>query len=418
MGIRVLLLIFCLFPFTQIIPLPTYNQPYALLLGAAAIATGASTVGSLPDTDRRMLLLLATVGTIMFALLIAIKMPLMREVSFYLSYISPLLIIPGLYALMRSNIKLFRRILEGCILVWVAVGVIQLTIAPGFLTFLVTNNEELTTDLFASGRGAIGLAPEPTHNGFHLFIMGAVLYILGGNRFIAALSALASVLIAGSSSVVLAAFLGGLTWALLNPVKNIWIFVLAGLGGILAIAGLAIFDPESRLLRLLTLFIEDPEYLLYSDASVNSRISGAGLPLIEGYRSMFWPNGMTMESWLEVRTVLLQENRWVYGISKNGPASGFGLIILQAGIIGLAFVLYCAKRLVFDVRNYHEGTLFAACFITFLSQLYLSTPTFSLVMATLFYFQQYIAKPTSPAAGAPRVTSKRDQTSEPITAKV
>ena len=61
-------LVFCLFPYTQIIPLDTYNQPYALALSFLILILNPKAIFSLPQIDQIMLSYLAFLGVMLLLL--------------------------------------------------------------------------------------------------------------------------------------------------------------------------------------------------------------------------------------------------------------------------------------------------------------------------------------------------------------
>lgn len=384
MFIHRALLLFLIFPFTQIIPLASYNQPYSFLLSALIIAAFPSTVGAAPLADRLALIWLAFLGTAML-LLEGMQQISFREINFWLSYISPLIITMAAYRVMHLNPNLVRKALTWGILAWVGLSVLQQLINPGLLGFLVSRDPALGADIAASGRGVLSFAPEPTHHGFHMLIMATTLAVLGGPRWVVVIAVLAAIVLARSSSALAALGMGFAVWALMHPVKRSWFFI--GLVGMIGLAAVlpTLLGEEHRITRLILALQSSGKDIILEDYSVNIRVSGLVMPLVTAWESGLMPQGISLERWSEIRLDILHENPWVIDLSLAGPASGFGLILLQSGFLGLPVIVCFMHRFIRVFSGSIEGILTATVFFVFLSQLYLATPGFSLILAAIMY---------------------------------
>lgn len=378
--INILFLLFCLFPFTQIIKIDTYNQPYAILTAAILIVINPKILLNFTRTDSFILTYLAILGLVLYIFTL-INGFTARHLSYLLSYVSPLLIAGSCYAFLLVDRDTFIKVLNASIVVWILTCSIQKFYNLNFLTFLVTESDSLAIVLAESGRGVIGLAPESTHNGFQMFIMGASLYLLGGHKPLAVICGLSAIYFSGSSSLLLACFMGSFVWACLNPVKNIWYFFILGFAFFIIGTAVPLLNPDTRMASLIKLLIYDRTAIVYFDASVSARLGGMYLPIKESISTGLLPNGMSIEAWAELKTKLEAENSWVSFISNGGPASGFGLILIHAGIFALIPLIYFMKIFIFDGRNNISGILLSIVFFIFLGQLYLATPSFGFMLA-------------------------------------
>ena len=384
MFIHRALLLFLIFPFTQIIPLASYNQPYSFLLSALIIAAFPSTVGAAPLADRLALIWLAFLGTAML-LFEGMQQISFREINFWLSYISPLIITIATFRVIHLNPDLARRALTWGIGAWVTLAVLQQFVDPGLLGFLVSSDSALGADIAASGRGLLAFAPEPTHHGFHMLIMAATLAVLGGPRWVVVIAVLAAIVLARSSSAVAALGMGFTIWALMHPVKRSWFFI--SLASMLLLAAVApmILGEEHRITNLILALQANGKDIILEDYSVNIRISGLIMPLLTAWESGLLPQGISLERWLDIRLDILSRNLWIADLSLAGPASGFGLILLQSGFLGVPTIIYFVHRLIRVFAHSIEGILTASVFFVFMSQLYLATPGFSLILAAIMY---------------------------------
>ena len=376
--------VFAMFPFTQLYPLETYNQPYAIGTSALFLAIMPFSLLSIPRNDRLALLYLAIVGLIAFFIEVPRGVD-PREFLYLVSYLTPLLVIPPLYYVMLNRPAVARRFLTGAIFVWIAVGAIQRFIDLTFLTFLVTQSEELSVNIAASGRGVLGFAPEPTHHGLHLISMATALMLLRGNRAVVGLALAGAVLLAGSSFAVLALAMGTLVWAISAPLQRSWFFVLAIFGLLLSTFLPYLLNGDSRIVLLVDRLLYSGLDVFVADASANARISGIFLPIWETIRTGLVPSGISWQAWLEMRSLILVENGWVFNLSEGGVASGFGLIFVQLGVFSLPVIFLFIKRFLIDFSNMQVGLLTAGAFFCFLGQLYLATPSFSIVYAAIIW---------------------------------
>ncbi len=376
--------VFAMFPFTQLYPLETYNQPYAIIFSALFLALVPLSLLQIPRNDRLALIYLAVLGLVIFFVEVPQGLD-PRELLYLVSYLTPLLVVPPLYYVMRNRPATARRLLTWAIIAWVIVGAIQRFISLTFLNFLVTQSEDLSVNIAASGRGVLGFAPEPTHHALHLISMAAALMLLRGNRVVVGLALGGAVLLAGSSFAVMALAVGTIIWAASAPLKRSWFFVLAIVGMLLSTFLPALLSGDSRLVQLVDRFLYSGFDVLVADASANARLSGIFLPIWETMRAGLLPSGISWQAWLEMRARILVENGWVYNLSEGGAASGFGLIFVQAGFFSLPILFLFIKRFLVDFSGHQAGLLTAAAFFCFLGQLYLATPSFSIVYAALIY---------------------------------
>lgn len=266
--IGLLLIFFLIFPFTQIIPLASYNQPYAFLTAALIHLIYPKIWRKLPFVDRNFLLYLAIFGTILLAISTLGKFEF-REIQYWLSYVSPLIIVPAVYFAMQSNLKRARLFLEVGILIWISVSLIQSIVNVEFLTFLASKSDTLAINVRNSGRGVLSLAPEPTHHGFHVATLAISLFLIGGKRWVVALGIMDVLLLAQSSSALIALTVGALIWAAMRPWR--WPYLLALYLSFEVVPKVIIFvvGTEGRLGRLANTFATQGFNFLLEDYSAD-----------------------------------------------------------------------------------------------------------------------------------------------------
>ena len=378
--LTVLALLFASFPFTQIVPLDTYNQPYAVTFGALALGLNLRFLGNLPVADRWALAGLAGLGAILLAFE-SINGLEGREIVYMLSYLTPVLLVPPLRQLMQDRPDIARQVMSFAVLAWVGVSLVQRLYDVSFLNFLASDAENLAENIAASGRGVIGLAPEPTHHGLHMLCLAAALYLLDGKKWIVSMALVSPIAFAGSSFSVLAMACGLTVWAATNPLRRSWYFLAVAAVLVIGATVPFLLDSQTRIAMFVNQIQTEGLEVLVSDASANARLSGIFLPIGEMIQRAGVPLGLSLRSWMEMRDHILTQNSWVFSLSGSGPASGFGLLLVQGGIFALPIVLLIGKRLLFDLRETTKGALSAITFFVFCGQIYLATPSFGLVYA-------------------------------------
>lgn len=375
-------LIFCFFPYTQIIPIDAYNQPYALLFCAlGALLSFDHLAREFPRHDMRLLFLLATLGVIVF-LVTCMPDPNAIELKSLLAFLSPLVFAMAGFAIARSAPGLAYRIAVVSAGIWITVGLVQTLVSPTFATQFVGQWEEAAAVVVESGRGVLGLAPEPTHYGFHMLVVATALIVLGGQRYmLPGLCVLAAVLLARSSSAVLAIALGSMLYLAIYTTRA-RILLLAAIPAYFLVKALVQSDilPEGvRLFQILRLLFDNPTLLLAADASVNNRIGGVIVGVQEIWRNAFVPYGMSNEAWMEEIKSILGRNSWLMLLSTSGIPSGILIIIYQAGIFGMLLMFGIFKRMFSRHRFPAESWFVSVLFFVFMSQYSISAPGFGLV---------------------------------------
>ncbi|WP_398501819.1 hypothetical protein [Variovorax sp.] len=372
----------------KILPIDTYNQPYAIVMAAFLLARRPKILLQLPSIDRLMLGWLAVLGCLM----LLVQLPdglVLRELMFLLSYLTPLLLIPVTLYTLRKDIEFSRRILSYGIFIWVGVGLVQRLVDPSFLGFLVSVGEsELGLNLVNSGRGVLSLAPEPTHFGFHMIALGATLIAIGGPAWIAFLAIFSSIFLALSTSALAALAIGFFIWMLVRLRRWPVILIIAVVSSGMFQLAAATFDDSTRIGHLIRSVGTMGFDIFLSDFSVNSRFYGFYAPIRESVFNLFAPIGISVQSWGELSAKIMSFDPNIMFLSLNGPASGFGLLLVQGGFFALPVLVYFFHRMCVRPSYSWRGVFACAAFAVFLGQIYLATPSFSLLFASLIYGYQ------------------------------
>ena len=382
--IKFLPIVFMIIPFTKILPIESYNQPYAFLSALFVLLLKPSAFGRLPQIDRLALGYMFLLGTGLF-FVAAFEEFSFRLVQYLLVYVSPAIMVAVAFFAMRSDPERVRKLLVYGICAWTFVGLVQRFVSVDFLVFLASQNDDLASNIIDSGRGVLSLAPEPTHFALHMLVMAGALMVMRGPLWAVALAAASALFLAASSFAALVIGFGGLLWAVMRPWR--WPLValfFVGVSTVFLIAQ-ALFSPDTRIGRLIAVLTEFGFAGLLTDASANARIYGIIAPITESFNTLLVPLGATTSAWLDMRDVILAANSQIYSLSGAGPATGYGLILVQGGVLALPVLAYLFARLFWRAGASWRGLPVVIGATVFVGQIYLSTPSFSLLLAAVIF---------------------------------
>lgn len=372
--------VFMTFPFMQPLPFYGYNQPYYLILGfLVSIILRNYSPKSMPIKDLSALLWLAGVGVLLF---VTTCFPYnnFQEYKYFINYISPLTLTIATFKTLQRFRNLTIKVLEISVLVWFFVAILQTVINPSFMTWLIGSWSESALDVVESGRGVLGLAPEPTHHGLHILLLGACLTLIEGKRWLYILCIFEAVLLARSSSSILALGVGFGLLNLAQP-RRITLLTFTMIIGLLLISGISESLPKDiRLIQLISQFFESPLDFMMIDYSVNVRLGGLYATFSYVLDHFFVPQGLSHEHWLSLKQEFLERNEWLLDVSDNGPPSGIGVLLLQAGLLVVPFFLISFATILQAPSNGYLGKwLIVVGLVIFLGQFYISSPMYSLI---------------------------------------
>jgi hypothetical protein len=341
--IALLAAVFSLFPFTTIVDFGTYTQPYALLMGMAFIPFAFNTRIDLASCIALSWLLFF--GAILYFQAIGGESPA-GPLKYLVAYLTPFFIVFPAFYLTRYHRTFFCKLVLWSSYLWVIVAVIQIAFDPSFMTILVRSWSAAGEVVVASGRGVMSLAPEPTTFGFHLIILGALHYLLSGNGRVSALIILCSLFLALSSSSLLVLLMAGSIGVAGHiGLKFLGKMLFFGLAAILVVYPLVFSFLELeemavfRIIDLLMVAYNNPELILV-DASVNTRLGGLFVAIMECIDRMFIPFGLSHFDWLLERDVLLGKYPFMMGLSNSGFPSGYFIQLYQGGFLFIPFLFY------------------------------------------------------------------------------
>ena len=373
---------FCCFPYTQIFEFESYTQPYAILFcGLAAVLHPGRLALEFPRAHLSSLAGLALTGIALWLVASQSYGVGPQELKSLLMYVGPLAFAATGFLAYRHHPDLVAKVVAGAAGAWILAGLIQTSIDPTFGASLIGSFEEKAADALDSGRGTLGFAPEPTHYGFHLLILAAGLAVLGRYRWLSILCVVAALLLARSSSALLAIATGTLLYIICHRRIGLipLIFAVPLIIGLKSLADAGGLPVSSRIFVLLTDFLRDPYDFFYSDYSVNARIGGMMAGIDTVFRDYFVPHGMANQDWITEIPPLMSRYPWLIGISEAGIPSGFVILIYQAGALALLWLYLPVKSFLQRSDSWIHNWLLCVMLIVFMGQYLLSTPGFGLI---------------------------------------
>lgn len=397
----VLAMLFSCFPYTQIIDSGSYTQPYALVFSTLGMFSAVDLLSKyFPRDDFFMLLLFAIVGVAIF-MLTALPGPSAQDFKYLLIYASPLVFCTASFALAVDRPLLVDRILMAAASVWMFVGVVQTLIDPTFMARFVGQWEDAASVVVESGRGTLGLAPEPTHHGFHMIILGAALAIVRQRKVMPLLCVASALLVARSSSSLLAIALGSVAYLLIYTQKArvFLIGIVPAYFTVELIVESGVLPDSLRIVQILQTFFDDPMRLLTSDNSVNQRIGGIVVGAYEAVSSFLIPHGLDNQDWLDQIGRIYSTFPWLNDLSSAGIPSGLLIVIYQTGWFGLILLVPILRSMMKGHATVLAKWLMAVILFVFLSQYYISTPGFGVIYGLVLArrVRSRLALPAPPA---------------------
>ncbi len=378
-------LFFC-FPFVDILGVWSgYNQPYAFIVACLFFPFALYHCSIVfPGYHFLYIFLFLMLGVVLF-FLTCYPYNDAQEYKYLYTYISLPIVFVSSFIAIYSEKKLLATIFEYASVMWLLVALLQYFYDPNFAIEHVGLLEEAGSDIVSSGRGVLSLAPEPTHYGFHMLFMAAAILLLNGRLFFSFLCIFQMIFLSLSSSALLVlalAFLLSLFFS--RRIKKS--YILASFSLSLVACSLIFFAGESRFFAILSSTINDPFQILAVDASVNYRLGGLLASFDYIIKSFFYPHGLSHEQWLLSSEEMMNNNRWLLGLSEVGAPSGIGVLLYQGGFL-IALPLFFIWSIFFTLKL---GSSFSRVVILtiplmVLFQYYLSSPIFVFVYAAAVF---------------------------------
>lgn len=390
-GLLVALVLSITFPYVQIVSIGSYTQPYPLAISIAILVlTRFSGLREMRWTDAAALVSLALIGLLLFVLT-CFPYRNVQEYKYLLTYVSPLLIASACVTALGWNRALVARLIAGSTVIWFWIAMVQALLDPAFMTSFLGEWGNAAADIAASGRGVMGLAPEPTHHAFHMLLLAGGTALLGRHRWAILLCLINVALLARSANGILVLGLALAVALVVYRPRLAMLLLLAGFGIFaLPIGDMVLAVAEgNRVLTLVGILLSNPMSVMLEDYSTNIRVGGALAGFLEAGRQLLYPQGLSSQYWLAHRETLMVSYPFLINISTVGVPSGYGVILFQAGILVVPFIIASIRRMVLAVTHPLNRAAIFCIPLVFVFQYYISAPQFALTYGIAIYMHQF-----------------------------
>ena len=367
----------CLLPFIVIVNLGSDVQPNALVFSLVA----ASFLIWESDAPKEIwILAIMAVVALFAASTVRIDILALRNIATYISMFSVSFVA---YIFLKKDRSLFILCLEAAFHLWVFSGVIQFFTGPFVFEMLVPLSRT------SIDRGMPGLSGEPSFYGLMMLMFLVIFRLLGVLRIRHAVLALGTILFVAQSSVavlVLALAAGVYGVMSINNLKRFTI--LAVTVSIVAVVILQL-PSDMRIARLFSLFLQAPEQILLTDASVSERFVSIFVPLYAFVSSYGLPHGLETSAWFEAFRATKREFPLLFWYSVPGTRimSGYGKVLFEFGLLGLIYPLLFTWAIWMnrDISTAERLWLVAIVNLIALNAMPLTHPGFSVIFAVALY---------------------------------
>jgi len=352
-------LLFCFFPYIDLLGIGTDTQPNALIVGALILLT---TTKNKINTPLILLWLLFFCSLFLF---------FKNNLSFFIylknsfNYLSLPLVAMASYTLFsRYRFKVSYKFFLYTISIYAVVGLVQLYLKPDFLGFLLND----ARGVMVHGRGVIALCPEPAFYGslcLFFVIFSLLNYSKKQNYLIIPFLLFQLAFLSRSATAV--AILGlSITIFTLIQICRLKVLYILSSCLILAIA-IPFYQSqlqkleETRIGQITADFIEDPLMVTQIDDSVGIRFAGAVSPFLALRYNNFMPMGIGhYREFLKKLYVSGKHRRFLNPTIVNGKerlGGSMNAVLFQLGIVGI--ILPLAIFLAFYGRLHEDKYLFS-----------------------------------------------------------
>ena len=387
--LSLLLILFSCFPYISVLPIPTDTQPYALICGMLIFFSYKKRFWN------RQFHQLLIVCIIAFCLCLFSGLTFSALRSF-LSYFSLFVLTYASYCALVLNKGLSLSLYKIVVYVWFIVGTIQVFIYSDFLTFLLPRGS--SEALLDSGRGVLGLAPEPTHYGLTCLLLMLLGYInwkwdIRVKKMYILLLVQIFVYSISSMTIFIIALtlLSYYVYGLFHSRNFLLTFSIITILLIIAFVVVNHYLEQVQTYRvgkLVALLIDNPSLFLVLDESVNERFLHIYIPFKGFFDNYFLPHGFdSFELYFD--QFLRNDDSGIissYMYSKDSVEkiqSAWGAAFFELGIFALLIVNVFRTIVSSLYKKQERFVIMTALSLVFLNAFPFSTPLTSLILGNM-----------------------------------
>ena len=278
---KYIFLFFLFFPYITLFESPWSLQPYAFFVSIVLLFFFKHYK---INYNILILLIVAFFSILISVLSLSNFINSLRSIA---NYISLPIIIWALYKikLTSNNVQPFVKTTA---YIYIIVGLIQLFIYPGFLTFLVPHQGN-TENLLLSGRGVSSLTPEPSYFGF-LMLLYFFIALLYKDKFLIFLSSASILLLAQSFSAIICLIITILLILSLKNIKYFLITIILFVALFLLILNITVDNTRSFII-MQNIITNGFSTTIENDASATGRLYHITYPIVTSFSNFFIPFG-------------------------------------------------------------------------------------------------------------------------------
>lgn len=354
--------VFCFFPFIELIPLGTDNQPIAAIIGSFIVFINLLRTKKVPSIFFQFFFIFIFALCILF--FSDINFTSLRSLmNYYSLFVIPYATYISLVYLKKFPFNFFKV----CIWTYFFVGLIQLLFDPSFLTFLLPRGDSNLT--LISGRGVVCLAPEPTFYGFLCLLFLIILWLYKEHISKLQFYTLNIIILIqifvfsrSSASIVLLVisffiYLAYLQFKSGNIALLVSVLILSIMFLFVIIPLMLPYFSNYRIGVLLTIMYENPMNFMFVDSSMNERFNSIYFSILGFIENFGIPHGYNaygsyfMDKKYDPNYSMFFAD-YMYR-SRDMPTrimSGFGSILFELGFIGLYYIYIVGKRMYFIIQ--------------------------------------------------------------------
>ena len=380
--------LFCFFPYIDIINIGTDTQPNALVMSALLLF-------AIPNKRINTAIILLWI-LFAFSLILALVSQLsgFETIKNVLNYLSaPMICLAAYNVFVKMKFRLPFVFFLFVVLSYFIVGFMQMFIDPDFMTFLLNQGAR---GVMLGGRGVVSLCPEPAFYGslcLFFIVFSLVQYSAKQNLIILPLLLVQLIFFSQSATSIIVLLAALCVYLIVQVLRFKLKYIISSVAVVFLFfsfkATMLKDFSDSRASVLINEIIENPLLIAQLDVSAGVRITSSISPFLSMKHNAFMPMGMG--SYKKFVSQLYKEGHYpkllsVYIVNEIGRlGGGINMILFHLGFLGILFPLaiYLCFR---NILNTDKAVLAFVVFIVLLfTQIQLMHSMIGFILASALF---------------------------------
>jgi hypothetical protein len=334
-----LLIIFCFYPYLNLLRLGSDTQPNALIVALFILFYNLK--NKIP-TYYLLTFIVFFSAIIMFVN----SQIVMGSILSFSNYISVLFVPIAIYFTLKHFKGLSYQFFKLVVYIWLFVGLVQRFVSNTFLSFLLSRSSGFSNGVVEfTGRGVVGLTPEPTYYGTTILLF-LIIYFLNfydkkDYKILLALVFQLLILSKSSTSIIVLFFCLFFYFIILlfkSNIKTILNVIIVFLISTLSVFIMMPLFNNSRIYNIFTVFTTNPQ-LIFLDQSISERFNAVYFTVGSLFENLGLPKGFnTYQKYIFNKSTLPEYK--IYFLNYNFEnysriLSGYGMAFYELGLFGL-----------------------------------------------------------------------------------